>query len=70
MWMVSGLTPRGHYRVISRQGDRAKLLDGHRFEVDSTVNKEIRIILPSGARGIEALDERYVLSQAPAKPAK
>lgn len=69
VWMVSGLTPRGSYQVISRQGDRARLVEGHRFEVDSTVNKEVRLILPSGVTGVEALDERYVLSRAPAKPA-
>jgi len=69
MWMVSALTPRGTYQVISRQGDRAKLIDGHRFEVDGTVNKEIRLILPTGMNDLEVLDERYVLKQAPTKPA-
>jgi hypothetical protein len=67
MWMVSGLLPRGTYEVISRQGDRAQLLEGHRFEVDGSVNKEIRIILPFASGRVEALDQRYVLNQAAAR---
>lgn len=67
MWMVAGTAPRGHYQVIRREGDRAKLIDGHRFEVDGSVYKEIRLILPTGITGLEALDERYVISQAPAR---
>ncbi|HJV71193.1 hypothetical protein [Ideonella sp.] len=70
VWRVSGLTPRGSYQVISRQGDRAKLIEGHRFEVEGDVNKEIRLIVQSGETNLEALDERYVLSKAPTKPAK
>jgi hypothetical protein len=69
VYMVPGLLPRGRYEVISRQGERARLLDGHRFEVDGSVNKEIRLILPFASGSIEALDERYVLSQATPKKA-
>lgn len=68
VWMVSALLPRGNYQVISRQGDRARLLDGHRFEVDGSVNKEIRLILPFASGSLEAVEERYVVAQAPAKP--
>ncbi len=67
VWLVSGLLPRGHYQVISRQGDRARLLEGHRFEVDGSVNKEIRLILPTSSGSVEALDERYLLPPASAK---
>ena len=70
MWMVSGLLPRGTYEVISRQGDRARLLEGHRFEVDGSVNKEIRIILPFTSGRVEALEQRYVLNQTGAKPSQ
>ena len=71
VWLVSGLLPRGSYQVISRDGDRARLLDGHRFEVDGSVNKEIRLILPFISGNVEALDERWVVAQAPTKsPAK
>jgi hypothetical protein len=68
VWLVSGLLPRGTYEVISRQGDQARLLDGHRFEVDGSVNKEIRLILPFASGRIEAVDQRYVLNQAGTKP--
>lgn len=64
VWLVSGLLPRGSYQVIARQGDRAKLLDGHRFEVDYSANKEIRLILPFTVGNVEALDEQYVLASA------
>ena len=67
VWLVSGLLPRGNYEVISRQGDRARLLQGHQFEVDAAANKEIRIILPFASGSVEALDQRYVLNQAAAK---
>jgi len=69
VWMVSALLPRGSYQVISRQGDRARVLDGHRFEVDGSVNKEIRLILPFASGSLEAVEERYVVAQAkvPAK---
>jgi hypothetical protein len=67
VWKVSGLLPRGTYEVISRQGDRARLLEGHRFEVEGADNKEIHIILPFAGGSIEALDQRYVLKQANAK---
>lgn len=67
VWLVSGLLPRGNYEVISRQGDRAQLLDGHQFEVDGSVYKEIRIILPFASGRVEALDQRYVLNQSAAK---
>jgi len=71
VWLVSGLLPRGTYQVISRDGERARLIDGHRFEVDGSVNKEIRLILPFTSGNIEALDERWVIAQAPTKaPAK
>jgi hypothetical protein len=70
VWMVSALLPRGNYQVISRQGNRARLLDGHRFEVDGTVNKEIRLILPFTSGSLEAIDEKYVVAQAPTPPAR
>ena len=67
VWLVSGLLPRGRYQVISRDGDRASLIDGRGFEVDGSVNKEIRLILPFGTGSVEALDERWVAAQAPTK---
>jgi hypothetical protein len=67
VWQVSGLLPQGHYLVISRQGDRARLIEGHRFEVDGSVNKEIRLILPMTSGNVEALDERYLLPPASAR---
>ena len=67
VWMVSALLPRGNYQVISRQGDRARLLEGHRFEVDGSVNKEIRLILPFASGSLEAIEEKYVVAQASTK---
>jgi hypothetical protein len=70
MWMVPRLLPRGTYEVISRDGDRARLLEGHRFEIEGADHKEIRIILPFTGGRVEALDRRYVLNQHSAKPAQ
>jgi hypothetical protein len=71
VWLVSGLLPRGRYQVISRDGERARLIEGHGFEVDGSAYKEIRLILPFTTGNVEALDERWVVAQASNKaPAK
>ena len=61
-WMVPGTLPRGTYEVISRNGDNAKLIDGHRFEVDGDPGKEVRLLLPLGYGRVEALDEKYLVN--------
>lgn len=63
-WKVSGLMPRGSYRLIDRRGDQARLVDGYRLEVDGHVMKDTYLFLPSGYGGIEAVEERYVLASA------
>lgn len=61
-WKVSGLLPRGNYRLIDRRGDQARLVDGYRLEVDGQVMKDTYLFLPSGYGGVEAVEERYVLA--------
>jgi hypothetical protein len=63
-WKVSALMPRGAYRVIDRQGNQVRLVDGVRFEVDGSINKEILLMLPINYGNVEALEEQYVLAQA------
>jgi hypothetical protein len=67
VWLVSSLLPRGRYQVISREGDRARLVDGHGFEIDNSVYREIRLILPGGVGNAQALDERWIIAKAPTK---
>ncbi len=59
-WMVPSILPRGSYRVISRRGANVELINGYRFEVDGSIGKEIRLILPSNYTDVEAVDEKYV----------
>lgn len=66
-WKVPGTLPRGTYEVIERRGDRARVVDGHRFEVDGSVYKEIKLLLPMGARDVEALEVSYIASAPPPK---
>jgi hypothetical protein len=59
-WMVPTILPRGNYRVISRRSGKVELIDGYRFEVDGSIGKEVRLMLPSNYSGVEAVDEKYV----------
>ncbi len=54
-WMVPGITPPGHYVLIERHGDQARLIDGYRFQVLSARNSEIHMIVPTGYASVEAL---------------
>jgi hypothetical protein len=66
-WMVPMTLPRGTYEVIQRRGDRARVVDGHRFEIDGSIQKEIKLMVPIGTNDLEALDVKYIASAAPAK---
>jgi hypothetical protein len=66
-WFVPSILPRGTYRVISRNGNDARLIDGYRFEVDTNPGKEIRLLLPAGYSRVEALEEKYVIETKSAR---
>jgi hypothetical protein len=66
-WTVPMTLPRGTYVVIQRDGDRARVVDGQRFEMDGAVYREIKLMLPMGQNNLEALDVKYLASAAPAK---
>lgn len=66
-WTVPMTLPRGTYIVIQRDGDRARVVDGQRFEMDGSVYREIKLMLPMGQNNLEALDVKYLASVAPAK---
>jgi hypothetical protein len=63
-WMVPNILPRGSYQVIERDGDTAKLVDGYRFIVDGSPEKDIHLMLSSSYVGVEALNEKYIPSLA------
>ena len=68
-WFVPTTLPRGYYRIVSRQGDSAKVIDGYRIEIDGSPAKEVRLLLPFAYGNVEAVDERYVnLTSARAAP--
>jgi hypothetical protein len=67
-WTVPMTLPRGSYVVIQRDGNRARVIDGQRFEMDGSVYKEIKLMLPMGQGNVEALDIKYLASAAAAKP--
>jgi hypothetical protein len=68
VWYVPTTMPRGSYQLISRDGNTARLVDGYTFDVDASPAKEVRLILPLGVNGVEAVDTRWVAAAAPARP--
>lgn len=66
-WKVPALLDRGHYRVVERRGNGARLVDGYAFEVDGSSFKEMFLMLSSSYANVEAVEEKYV---APAGPTK
>ena len=68
VWHLPTVLPPGTYEVISRSGDSVRLVDGHRFTIEAaSPEKEVRLILPFGYSGIEAVDARYVVAALPAR---
>ena len=68
IWYVPGVLPPGSYEVISRDGDNARLVEGHAFTVEVGSSAEQLVILPMGYSRIEAVDIRYVMAAASARP--
>ena len=68
VWYVPNVLPRGTYEVISRDGNNARLVDGHRFFFPASPGQEVRLILPMSYTALEAVDARYVASAAPPRP--
>jgi hypothetical protein len=54
-WLVPGITPPGHYVLIERHGDQARLIEGYQFQVLSARNSEIHMIVPARYGSVEAL---------------
>jgi len=67
VWYVPGVLPRGSYEVISRDGDKAQLVEGHAFTVEGGTSVEQLLILPMSFSRIEAVDVRYVEATASAR---
>jgi hypothetical protein len=68
VWYVPGNLPPGSYAVISREGDSARLVDGHAFTVDVGSAVELRLVLPMSSGRLEAVDARYVVGAPLARP--
>ena len=60
VWYVPANLPRGHYLVINRSGDKAELINGYSFDIDSDSYRDIHVVLPLGYGYVEALPERFV----------
>jgi hypothetical protein len=54
-WLVPPILRKGRYAVISRDGDKAELMQGYQFEVPSDASLRIKLVLPSGYSHVEAL---------------
>lgn len=67
IWYVPGVLPPGRYEVISRDGDNARLVEGHAFTVEVGSSAEQLVILPMSHGRIEAVDVRYVMAAASAR---
>ncbi|HEY9066387.1 MAG TPA: hypothetical protein VIO33_15495 [Burkholderiaceae bacterium] len=68
IWYVPGALPAGRYEVIRRDGDNARLVEGHAFTVEVGSNAEQLVILPMSYGRIEAVDVRYVMTAGSARP--
>jgi len=68
IWYVPGFLLPGSYEVISRDGDNARLVEGHAFTVEVGSSAEQLVILPMSYSRIEAVDVRYVIAPASARP--
>jgi hypothetical protein len=60
IWRVPANLPRGHYVVVNRQGDKAELIEGYGFDINSTAYRDVNVVLPMGYGYVEALPERFV----------
>jgi hypothetical protein len=67
IWYVPGVLPPGGYEVISRDGDNARLVEGHAFTVEVGSGAEQLVIVPMSYGRIEAVDVRYVKAGASAR---
>lgn len=54
-WFVPRLLPRGRYVLIQRTGDKAELIPGYQFEVNSDVFRDVNMWVPAGYTNVEAL---------------
>jgi len=46
VWYVPGSVPKGHYYVVNREGDGARLIDGYAVTVTSDPERQITVVLP------------------------
>jgi hypothetical protein len=60
VWYVPPNLPRGHYLVINRTGDKAEVINGYAFDIDSDSYRDINVFLPQGYGYVEALPDRFV----------
>jgi hypothetical protein len=55
IWFVPRIMPRGRYVLIQREGDKAELIPGYQFEVNSDIFRDINVWVPANYRNVEAL---------------
>jgi hypothetical protein len=46
IWYVPGSVPKGHYFVVNREGDAARLIDGYAVTITSDPERNIKVVLP------------------------
>lgn len=46
IWYVPGSVPKGHYYVVNREGDGARLIDGYAVTITSDPERRISVVLP------------------------
>jgi len=46
IWYVPGSVPKGHYYVVNREGDGARLIDGYAVTITSDAGRRISVVLP------------------------
>ncbi|HEX4509646.1 MAG TPA: hypothetical protein VH328_06195 [Burkholderiaceae bacterium] len=55
IWYVPGNVPKGHYYVVAREGDRARVIDGYAVTVTSSAGRDIHLVLPQAYGDVQIL---------------
>ena len=65
-YYVPGILPRGDYVLVKRTGDKAELLEGHRFSVTSANERQYLFLTP-GQGDVQALPVEDVPTLKPVR---
>ena len=69
VWQVEPALAAGQYVLIERHGDKAEVVPGHQFHVDSDPNAKIELFVEAGYNDLASLPVKYLPTPGAAAPA-